>query len=221
MRVPGGPSIAAPARHWSLLENGAQLPQIVERGIHSATHSTTLPTMSNAPTSDTQFERLPVRTVLGPPRRHVVLPSSPTLPSGVPRAAACHSAFVGRRLPAVSCGSDSLKPSEEARWSDAFDRNGIEVLASGRRVRTSGIKIIGGHAPLNGPAGRQLVTGDCAVLYFSNQIRISRFPDTCFVFVDANGASENRVTRTFGRVFCDCSSPYRWCAQDCNQGKIR
>src|SRR5262245_55170966 len=65
--------------------------QLVEMGTQSATHSERFPTMSNAPTSETH-PAVPVTT--GPElTRHGG-------PSGVPRAAACHSALVGNRFPA-------------------------------------------------------------------------------------------------------------------------
>src|SRR5579884_1654009 len=64
----------------------------------SATHSSTLPTMSNAPHFETQAERAPVLAGFGELVTHVVAPSSAFPGSGVPAAASCHSRFVRSRF---------------------------------------------------------------------------------------------------------------------------
>src|SRR5262245_27221209 len=98
--TPGSPVVAAPARHWrsSSVTPELQVPHVVERGTHSATHSARLPTMSNAPRADTQFRRDLVSAVASVlfVLQSVVPLSLPG--SGLPAAAACHSAFVGSRL---------------------------------------------------------------------------------------------------------------------------
>ena len=63
------------------------------RGTQSATHSWTFPTMSKALTSETQ-PAVPV----GPFAKALTIQGAP---SGVPRAAACHSALLGKRFPAL------------------------------------------------------------------------------------------------------------------------
>src|SRR4051794_21500747 len=60
--APGPSVVLAPARHIS---SSLKLPHpghAVESGAQSATHSHTLPTISNAPTLETQPERDPVET---------------------------------------------------------------------------------------------------------------------------------------------------------------
>src|SRR5262245_7653842 len=76
-----------------------QFAQLFARSLQSATHSSTFPTMSNAPQLDLQLERDPVST--GPIEfvAHVVVPSSALPGSGVPAAARCHSSFRTRRFP--------------------------------------------------------------------------------------------------------------------------
>jgi hypothetical protein len=75
-----------------------QIPQVVDCGTQSATHSNRLPTMSKAPSADTQSLRDPVATATsGEPLLQSVVPLSRP-GSGVPITAACHSAFDGSRL---------------------------------------------------------------------------------------------------------------------------
>src|SRR5262249_30867661 len=74
--------------------------QLVERSPQSATHSSTLPTMSKAPHTDAQLGREPVSAGSSPVVTQVVAPSSATPGSGVPAAAPCHSRLVSRRFPA-------------------------------------------------------------------------------------------------------------------------
>src|SRR5262247_42756 len=102
--------VLAPARHISSLLKPPQPGQLVESGTQSATHSARLPTMSKAPRAETQLLRVPVGvTAPAPPATasatlQSVVPSS--VPgSGVPFAAACHSAFVGSRLPELAQAS--------------------------------------------------------------------------------------------------------------------
>src|SRR5262245_31553736 len=99
--APGAPSVAAPARHWPSsveLASWLQLPHVLARGTQSATSSSTLPTMSKAPSADTQLLREPVST--GARVLNVLQSVVPLSPpgSGVPSTAACHSAFDGNRL---------------------------------------------------------------------------------------------------------------------------
>ena len=66
----------------------------------SATHSNTLPTMSNTPHADLQLDaRARVHGVAGAKEVAVRRPVVRSPGSGVPAAAACHSRFVRRRLP--------------------------------------------------------------------------------------------------------------------------
>src|SRR4029453_10909099 len=101
----GSPSVAAPARHCVSpvgLRPALQLPQLVARGTQSATNSSTLPTMSKAPSEDTQRLRDPVAVRLkGRPDVLQSFISSSGPGSGGPATAACHSAFDGKRLRAV------------------------------------------------------------------------------------------------------------------------
>jgi len=90
-----GVIVSAPARHMELLVvlpplNVAQPGHAVDVGIQSATHSLTLPTMSNAPHAETQPVRAPVATAVAAAEtlQSVVPLSVPG--AGVP-AAACHS----------------------------------------------------------------------------------------------------------------------------------
>src|SRR5262245_61619961 len=77
-----------------------QSAQLFARSLQSATHSSTFPTMSNAPQLDLQLDRDPVFTGLMVELvAHVVVPSSATPGSGVPAAARCHSSFRTRCLP--------------------------------------------------------------------------------------------------------------------------
>jgi len=84
--------VPAPAMHWRSLLKAPQLPQLVDRGTQSATHSQRFPTMSKAPAWETQPADVPVAATAPLD----VLQE----PSGVPSAAACHSALVGSRFPA-------------------------------------------------------------------------------------------------------------------------
>src|SRR5579862_7185868 len=102
MSAPGSPVVAAPAKHWKSAQP-VQLPQVVDCGTQSATHSSTLPTISCAPHADMQCERDPVGTLVN--TLYVLqsaAPSSPPLPSGVPATAICQSAFDGKRLRAFA-----------------------------------------------------------------------------------------------------------------------
>src|SRR6186713_1939594 len=76
----------------------SQLAPVVANGPQSATNSITLPTMSKAPTSETHLLRAPVSVVEAVSRLHWLAGSSCGHGSGVPSAAACHSALLGRRL---------------------------------------------------------------------------------------------------------------------------
>src|SRR5499426_2104246 len=92
--------VLAPARHISSLLKPPQPGQLVESGTQSATHSARLPTMSKAPRAETQLLRAPVRdgelsaSAASDVSQSVVPSSGPG--SGVPFAATCHSALVGR-----------------------------------------------------------------------------------------------------------------------------
>src|SRR6516225_3550776 len=70
---------------------------VVLRSAQSATHSSTLPIMSNTPQLDLQFIRLPVFD--GPPLVLQSLGPGVSPGSGVPAAASCHSRFVVSRFP--------------------------------------------------------------------------------------------------------------------------
>lgn len=97
-----GPAVReAPARQFQSPEPNRSVIQAVLSGVQSATHSQRLPTMSKAPTSETQADRDPVAVTPGARLSvlHVVLPSSAPAVSGVPRAAACHSALVAAACP--------------------------------------------------------------------------------------------------------------------------
>jgi hypothetical protein len=73
--------------------------QLLPWSAQSATHSSTLPTMSNTPHADLQFARDPVSEgVPVCPKLQSVVPLSVPR-SGVLAAAPCHSRFVRRRLP--------------------------------------------------------------------------------------------------------------------------
>src|SRR5687767_8269540 len=87
------PAVDAPERHIPLLLKLPQLVHPVDRGTQSATHSATFPTMSLAWKREMQPKLAPVFSNDPPgPMLHRSAP-------GVPAAAACHSAFDGRRLP--------------------------------------------------------------------------------------------------------------------------
>src|SRR5215470_10789833 len=88
----------APERHIRSRLKPPHDGQFVERGIHSATHSSTLPPASRTPRAETQAVRAPVSTtsVVTPMLQSVVPLSVPG--SGVPFAPTCHSALVGNRL---------------------------------------------------------------------------------------------------------------------------
>src|SRR5690606_21045488 len=77
------------------------VPQAVERGTQSATHSKRFPTMSKAPCVETQADREPVRVAANTLKvlQSVVPLSGPG--SGVPVTATCHSTFDGRRFAAL------------------------------------------------------------------------------------------------------------------------
>src|SRR5262245_30142917 len=101
--APGpGPLVLAPARHMISSLMPPQPGQCVESGTQSATHSNTLPTMSNAPRADTQLLREPERVVVALLKMLQVVVSSSITASGVPFAPTCHSALVGSRLPALA-----------------------------------------------------------------------------------------------------------------------
>src|SRR5262245_30954231 len=104
--APGPRSVVlAPARHMSSSLNAPQLEHTVESGTQSATHSSTLPTMSNAPRAETHALRAPVlSSVPSDPELQSVVPLSDP-GSGVPFAAICHSALVGSRLPELAQAS--------------------------------------------------------------------------------------------------------------------
>ena len=93
-----GVKVLAPARHMASLLKVPQFGQSVCTGTQSATHSSRFPTMSKAPSVDTQLLRDPVATVVNTlcVLQSVVPLSGPG--SGVPTTAACHSAFDGSRL---------------------------------------------------------------------------------------------------------------------------
>src|SRR5262245_12338061 len=91
--VPGPPTQLESAPKFA-----GQFVQATERSPQSATHSSTLPIMSNAPQRDLQLEREPVST-RAPVVAHVVAWSSAAPGSGVPAAAPCHSSFVISRFP--------------------------------------------------------------------------------------------------------------------------
>src|SRR5262245_40400042 len=106
--APGPPAVVlAPDKHMRSSLAPPHPGHAVEAGTQSATHSTTLPTMSKAPREDTHLGREPVGPTL-PTRRSVlqsVVPFSDPCVSGVPVAPTCHSAFVGSRLPALAHAS--------------------------------------------------------------------------------------------------------------------
>src|SRR5574342_729921 len=99
--APGPSPVFAPARHMASSLYRPHPGQAVLRGTQSATHSQRLPTMSKAPTSETQLLREPVGTTAStpsPPPFFVLQSADPATDSpgsGVPRAAACHSWLVG------------------------------------------------------------------------------------------------------------------------------
>src|SRR5262249_3556438 len=101
--APGSPASLAPTKHWKSPDGLASPFQKLthsgsDRGTQSATHSARLPTMSKAPSAETQLLRSPVPTAIVPVVLQSVMPlSGPG--SGVPTTAACHSALEGRRLP--------------------------------------------------------------------------------------------------------------------------
>src|SRR5262245_44078829 len=104
--APGaGALVLAPARHMMSSLKLPQFGQSVASGTQSATHSATLPTMSNAPRADTQPLREPVGVVVALLAVLHVVACSSGPGSGVPFAPTCHSAFVGRRLPALAHAS--------------------------------------------------------------------------------------------------------------------
>src|SRR5262245_48574707 len=94
----------APERHIRSRLRPPHDGQFVERGTHSATHSSTLPLASRTPRADTQALRAPVPTTSAMPTLQSVVPLS--VPgSGVPFAPTCHSALVGSRLPELAHAS--------------------------------------------------------------------------------------------------------------------
>src|SRR5579884_3153848 len=111
----------------------------------SATHSSTLPTMSNAPHFETQAERAPVLAGFGELVTHVVAPSSAFPGSGVPAAASCHSRFVRSRF------------AESAHACAAWNQS-MHVLGSTPGMDTAYTPGEGGSEPKTGahwpPAGK-------------------------------------------------------------------
>src|SRR5262245_55075452 len=95
LRDPGPPKqlASSPKLDGQVVQPSAKSP-------HSATHSDTFPTMSNAPQLDLQLDREPVFTA-SPTEKTLqsVVPLSASPGSGVPCAAACHSSFRASRLP--------------------------------------------------------------------------------------------------------------------------
>src|SRR4030095_16503289 len=89
--------------------NTSQVVPVVASAPQSATNSITLPTMSWAPTSDTHLLREPVSAMVGPPRLHWLGGSSCGHGSGVPSAAACHSAVLGNRFPELRHAAAAMK----------------------------------------------------------------------------------------------------------------
>src|SRR6266542_3938112 len=89
--------------------NTSQFVPVVASGPQSATNSMTLPTMSNAPTSETHWLCEPVSAIDGLLRLHWLAGSSCGQGSGVPKAAACHSALLGRRLREFRHAAAALK----------------------------------------------------------------------------------------------------------------
>src|SRR5918995_5874278 len=89
--------------------NTFQVAPAVANGPQSATNSMTLPTMSYAPTSETHLLRAPVVTAEGPLTLHCSAGSSCGQGSGVPSAAACHSALLGRRFPEFRHAAAAMK----------------------------------------------------------------------------------------------------------------
>jgi len=83
----------------SLPRLAGQFVQLTELSAQSATHSFTLPIMSNAPHTDLQLDREPVFAGSAPGVTHVVEPSSAAPGSVVPAAAPCHSRLVSSRFP--------------------------------------------------------------------------------------------------------------------------
>src|SRR5262249_32612490 len=82
---PGSPG--PPTQLKSLPRLAGQFVQLTAVSAQSATHSFTLPTMSNAPHTDWQLDREPVFAGSAPVVTHVVVRSSATPASGVPAAA--------------------------------------------------------------------------------------------------------------------------------------
>src|SRR5829696_8291841 len=89
--------------------NTFQVAPVVASGPQSATNSMTLPTMSWAPTSERHLLRAPVATADAPLTLHCSAGSSCGQGSGVPNAAACHSALLGRRLPELRHAAAAMK----------------------------------------------------------------------------------------------------------------
>src|SRR5512143_2196867 len=104
--APGPLAVAlAPARHILSLLKPPHPGHAVDGGTQSATHSYRLPIMSKAPRAETQLLREPVGATV---KRLKVLQSVVPLSgpgSGVPFAPTCHSALLGRRLPALAHAS--------------------------------------------------------------------------------------------------------------------
>src|SRR5689334_4070810 len=74
---PGFPVVPGPPTQLeSLPRLAGQLVQLIARSLQSATHSSMLPLMSNAPHTDLQLDREPVSAGLIPVVTHVVAPSS-------------------------------------------------------------------------------------------------------------------------------------------------
>src|SRR5512143_860406 len=97
--------VLAPERHILSLLKAPHPGHAVEAGTQSATHSNRLPTMSKAPRAETQLLREPVGATVKVLKvlQSVAWSSGPG--SGAPFAPTCHSALVGRRLPALAHAS--------------------------------------------------------------------------------------------------------------------
>src|SRR6185503_5711366 len=96
--------VLAPKRHMKSSLKPPQVEHAVDSGTHSATHSSRFPTMSKAPRAAWQSLRAPVRLTDRALLLQFVVPLSGPA-SGVPVTPSCHSALVGKRLPALAHAS--------------------------------------------------------------------------------------------------------------------